>query len=234
MIPLNRTALFLDCNLVAEPRYNLGMSIDNWIALASSLVGMAAAIAAMLTVLEMRRQRRSLYKPEIALVTHNWELCVSGESFSAASWQLSRGEEETKEKYLKRDIPVQVFNVGSGAGKDLVIKFSYDIKGFIDALAIMKETRWTIKYNHPMLTLKEIATKYESFDMVANQEIHPRIAYLLPANTQPEGISINLPSGYGLLMKAYFLSLCRVDTETLKQYSLPRSEERRVGKECRS
>jgi hypothetical protein len=107
-----------------------GHGLD-WITALASLTALVTAVAAFLTVLEMRRQRITLYRPDLAVLSA--PLFVYAGTYS----NLGNGVHCSPRRYdLPADAPkalpsaslhLDCFNLGLGAAKDVQVKWSFDI-----------------------------------------------------------------------------------------------------------
>ncbi|WP_322517799.1 hypothetical protein SR870_09925 [Rhodopseudomonas palustris] len=116
------------------------MSIDQGIALLSSIGACMAAIATFLTVLQISKQRRASYRPELVLSRTPFE----GGTAEAANcrlpdlWNAQRQDNEADEKAKPaRDwsfLAVPLANIGLGAARGVNVSWSFPIEDLADQL----------------------------------------------------------------------------------------------------
>ncbi|MCE9508049.1 MAG: hypothetical protein K8R48_07030 [Alphaproteobacteria bacterium] len=165
-----------------------------------------AALAAFLTLLEMHRQRKHSYKPDIVPI----EKTFNGyfESAIFCTWK-----ENIPQKLAKRDkttsadvdIKLSLFNLGNGAAKNLQFEWDFEFESFIKKLnSINKkaETGIEIDNSGPLLQFKENGQCKIGVNLKPN--LKDRKDYLLPASIEREGLKISLPMAYIWLVSNYF------------------------------
>ena len=100
------------------------MGIKQWTLLLSSIAPFISTVVIFFTLIEMRNQRRSAYKPDIVLEETNFNISWDEEDKEPHLW-LSGSEEdlasesESYEKNISGQFAMNIFNLGMGAGKYL-------------------------------------------------------------------------------------------------------------------
>jgi len=156
----------------------------------SSISTAIASILILLTFIEMIRQRRALYRPEIIVenCTEN-ELCEKPELIK----NVSKLEAiEISGLYF-----IKIYNIGLGASKNIKINWDYNINALFTYINNNHNKKYKIKYYDNNKNIIEI--KYDTklimlgdvkLDKLAN------IDHLLPANTDCTPQYIKVPFIY--------------------------------------
>jgi hypothetical protein len=108
------------------------MAIDSGlIAATAAITGLVTAVAALLTVLEMRRQRVSLLRPE--LVVEDTEFHALGKPASNDAIVVKLSHEEatrTSDSLPERTFSFEVRNIGRGIAREVTYKWSFEAPAF--------------------------------------------------------------------------------------------------------
>ena len=98
------------------------MTSDQYIALFASLGACLSALATLWTVREMAKQRKAIFKPELAVARRRF---VTRPSFTSkqADWFVNAGPSANEQSLEKATL--NLANVGLGAAKDVQIMWSF-------------------------------------------------------------------------------------------------------------
>lgn len=113
------------------------MTLDRWIALASSLGTVIAAIVAAVSIRELRRQSARQYRPNIVLTSAIFEVSTDEEK----GWWWKKPEDKASRFKETTDYRLTLLNVGNGTAVDLHIDWSFDVEkviGVINDLSIKR------------------------------------------------------------------------------------------------
>jgi hypothetical protein len=167
------------------------------VTLISSVVGLATAVAALLAVLEMRRQRVTVYRPDLAvssspLFAYAGTLSLIGNSVHCS----------TTRHNLPSDAPdrlpkpsLDCFNLGLGAAKDVHIAWRFDVEATVRVLGALAE-------QHGMRVVDDGECGIALLDVPGLTRAKPRLekaqmlAYVLPIQVQSSPQPIYIPSEY--------------------------------------
>ena len=99
------------------------MKLYNFIPILSSLGALAASIIALFTLLELFRQRKASYKPD---------LCVLKKHFKIINWKNILSKKWYKPDSQENDnASIRIVNIGFGAARNLVANWSFNVDEFI-------------------------------------------------------------------------------------------------------
>lgn len=169
----------------------------DWIALISSVAALVTAAAAFLTVLEMKRQRVTLYRPDLAVPSAELFAYVGSYSEIGNSVHCS-----TKRYDLPGEPPTSLpvlelgcFNVGLGAAKDVEIYWRFDADAVVKALNRLATPHGiAVTFGEYGFTLVDGAGNVLHRGRRASST--QRLPYLLPVQMQPDAQRIPLPWEY--------------------------------------
>lgn len=174
-----------------------------------------AAVAALLTLREMHRQRKHSYKPDIVPV----ELIFDGHFQSAVfcDWIEYKEECDKNDTLSSPDIEISLFNLGNGAAKNITLTWDFAFKPFIKNLnSINKEAQTNIEIDDSDFLLQF----KESEDMKAAVNLKPslnqRKDYILPTSIEKSALKVRVPSAYTWLVSNYFYLRFKILHEDLK------------------
>ncbi|WP_214629718.1 hypothetical protein [Paenibacillus agaridevorans] len=106
----------------------------DYISLASSLAALFSSLIALLTLFEMRAQRRNSLRPEIVIkrsyIYLFWE--EEGKGDLPINWYNNNDSARSKNSTQKYTL--RIINIGLQTAKDLTVEWQYDINKFIDLI----------------------------------------------------------------------------------------------------
>jgi hypothetical protein len=169
----------------------------DWIASISSVAGFVTAVAALLTVLEMKRQRNALYRPDLAI--------PSSKLFTYAGTFSNIGNTvhcSTTRYDLIADAPtslprlsLECFNIGLGAAKDVHVEWAFELDGVLTALNRLTQTHGiSVEFGEYGFVL--INPDGESLFTSRGSAATTIIPYVLPVQIQPTAQHIEIASEY--------------------------------------
>lgn len=106
------------------------MTIDRWIALASSVGTVIATAIAAISIRELRRQSAHQYRPNVILTNAMFEVSTDEE---IGWWWKKPGEKASRFKD-STDYHLTLLNVGNGTAVDLDVEWSFDIHRIIKVI----------------------------------------------------------------------------------------------------
>ncbi|WP_061017335.1 hypothetical protein [Vibrio splendidus] len=171
------------------------MQISDWISLGSSVGALVAALVALLSLFELVRQRKSSYKPDIAVLSSKFiiEHSENSERFSCF-WSTPIPNDEGFRT-------LRIVNVGLGVAKDLEIEWIFDVKNLYQKAAIScpKDTPIEEKL---ILEGEEVFIKVGDISTLLPLTTEPEneLPYLVPSTISTDGHLINIPSSYEALV----------------------------------
>jgi hypothetical protein len=186
------------------------MTTNEWITLASSIGAMGAAVVALLTLLELFRQRKASYKPDLCIIQNYFD--VGGPGPAGINIPLdwsTKGDDGNKSS----EASVKLVNIGFGAAKNVEASWIYDSEKLvseINTLAQKSHQGFYLENEHSFLSIKSNKSSIYS----ANAEMNTfNFEYLLPAGHDKGGRDLHLPPSYTLLVSAYIGLCIKSDTE---------------------
>lgn len=102
------------------------MTIDQWIAAASSLATVIAAFLAALSIAELKRQNAAAYRPIITIARTNFAVAISPKTLF---WTRD-GEDDEQ---VRRNFGIALLNVGNGIATNLSVRWCYEVNTWIQA-----------------------------------------------------------------------------------------------------
>jgi hypothetical protein len=177
------------------------------ISLVTSLAALVTAIAAFLSVLEMRRQRATLYRPDLAIspavfFVYADTASVIGNAVSCSTRpydQFGRRPPEIP------GLELECFNVGLGAAKEVSVEWSFDrdaVLGIVKRLAETHGMSVECRENEFVLLdpKGEVLTSRIVFAGVPATQTFP---YVLPVQVRTSPQPIELPLEYSKAIALY-------------------------------
>jgi len=154
--------------------------MERWIILVSGLATFVTAVATFFIVLEMKRQRASMYLPDVSVLKEQFYLMEeqSGRLFIG-------GNEKLEELHHSSQLNLEVVNVGLGAAKDVLLEWQINTDDF---LKIIK--KYDV-YDKSEITINDIFLKFDSDDShlgksshIVRNQLKSQIAHILPISIQ--------------------------------------------------
>jgi len=186
--------------------------MENWITIISALAAFFAALAALFTVREMQRQRRSMYRPNFALL--QCSICAHRNNKGLIEISNSPLSTQSGDGFSETTIPAA--NVGMGSCKNVKLKWEYDILEFVRIIKHHdKEEEFEITYEHERLDIRgNTEFLLSPFHNLSNQN-ETEIAYVVPVTVQSTPVELRIPFAYLALYKAWlYLRLANMEKES--------------------
>lgn len=165
----------------------------------SSVAAMVAAVAALLTILEMRKQRIAMHRPHLAFVNTKlhffWfddaaDLPVASVLSSNAEFMLDAWP--TRPRHA-----VKLYNVGLASATQVHVSFAFDFRDWARRITHSQRTSsiFISGSAHSQYFLLEGKRPLSTWSDSAQT-----IPYVLPTNSSADAIEIELPQAYAVLM----------------------------------
>lgn len=189
------------------------MTWDQVLTLLTALTGTLASLAALWTVLEMRRQRRSAYKPDLLFKECNFSLDrpVEGSPLIVSTEPRESGPE------LRRPAGIEMYNAGLGPARHITIEWRYSVEQFVDLIGALSSSATspiTASTTGDWVSI-DWPTGYSSSHNLRNQGDSDIL--VVPAGTTFE---LRLPPAYAELVAAY-LGVQAAATRTSRWETIP-------------
>ncbi|WP_212113476.1 hypothetical protein [Burkholderia cenocepacia] len=196
------------------------MTTDQIIALASSIGACSSAIATLLTVREMSKQRAASYRPELAFPRIVFTATKNPASSSdiPSHWTIkteTKDQENSGKIIARTDLRIPVRNVGLGAARNVSIAWTFPIQKIatdINFFAQKCTPQESVEYNGNIFSITK-SNKTNQASIWKNQQ-SANIDFVLPAPDQNDPTSISLPHAYQLACSSliYYSSKTPADT----------------------
>lgn len=209
------------------------MSISDLISIITAIAAFITAVVALFTLIELSRQRKASYKPEICILQNSFVL--RSDHDAAVDLALCWQSEEGRTIDSKNKPYIQIANIGSGPAKSVQAKWEYDIENIIKTVNSVAQ-----KLQRPFLVTKDdlfinIKQK-EKYVYRTNAKLNSwEFEYLLPVNIEKTGRELFLPPAYAMLIST-LLSFAIEDKESMENLKIPELKLQLtytdIGKEC--
>lgn len=179
--------------------------MHEWIPAISSIAGLVTAVAALFTVLEMRRQRIGSHKPEFSLPSISY-YAYSKDGTVRPPFVWSRVElsksQLTEADLLDEVIAVDCFNIGVASAKDVRAYWEYDVHAFVAKIARL-DPEHEFEYSIGERTLHSNLGRLYIQDLEEPIHLH----HIVAAASNHNSTSIPVPPAYLELLSSHaFLS----------------------------
>ena len=171
------------------------MTLTDWITLISSIATLATAVAALLTIREMRAQRRSIYRPEIAFLRTPVNLYWSDDKLLGAPL-VCTSQQGKSAAGLDPFVLIEGRNVGLGAGTNLEATWHFDVNDAIQTIdrldaqqrfKIWNDENGQIEFNFERPSPRMVAMRHS---------VLAHTPYMLPVHVSSDPIQISVPWAY--------------------------------------
>jgi hypothetical protein len=194
------------------------MNTIEWISLLSSIGALITAIIAACTLLELFRQRKSSYKPDLCVLKNGFQLRSS--KISDVELATEWGKQNEEEGDLLFNANMAVVNIGFGAAKNVTAKWVYDKEKLLNEVNDLAQKTHQPFYIEKSEHMLSINNKGIGQYMVNAQMDSVEFEYLLPLSHDNTGREVRLPPSYTLLVSTY-LSLQSYNNEKFDELNIP-------------
>ena len=181
------------------------MSIDQVVSLISSGGTFISTIIILFTLLEMGKQRRSAYKPDLILAKQRFYIYQSQKE-TPFIWSTELLNEKEVEQH-KKQMHIKAFNIGMGGAKSVEISYTFDVKLLLDMIKELdKDEHFSIEYDqehkYKFIYSKSLGVILHKSDLSFSTD------YLLATSVEKEPLEVRLPISYLLLISiVYYLGM---------------------------
>lgn len=173
--------------------------MDEWMTVIVAVASLVTALAALATILEMRRQRRSMYRPDFALL-----------QFQIDAYRGDKGRPYVSNSSDPPPLDglaglyVPAVNVGLGSCKHLVLEWKYDVLEFARIIEQCDtDDEFGITYEDKRLDIKGKSNEFLSSTHFLARQDEEVIPYVVPVSVQPTPIQLRLPFAYTTLYEVW-------------------------------
>jgi hypothetical protein len=189
------------------------MTIDQIIALVSSIVACLGAVVNFCTLREMKKQRAAAYQPELVVSEKTFQGTASSEvNRVPTSWvELKHGgriieESDMSEIFFR----VPLCNLGLGAAKEIRATWSFptnELAELINKKAQQTLTPLHVTFEKEVLHIKSDNLINEA--VIMKNDSSEAIDYVLPVSVQPDPLNLKLPISYIDLTSLLIYLICK-------------------------
>src|ERR1039457_5879950 len=200
------------------------MTIGEMISLASSVGALSAALVALFTLLELSRQRKSTYKPDLCVLKKQFDIKpgLAGKMCDVP-FTVDWAPQGVFQLETGRSATIRIVNIGFGAAKGVNAKWKFDSNEVIDEVNKLAQQTFQTYFLAEEDSILSIISKGKRIYNANNKMDCFQFEYLLPIANQPNGHDIILPPSYTLLVSAY-LSLCAKAKRPFSEINIPKIE----------
>ncbi|HBC3492198.1 TPA: hypothetical protein KDY92_004281 [Vibrio alginolyticus] len=182
------------------------MQMSDWISLGSSVGALVAALIALISLFELIRQRKSSYKPDIAILPSKFTIEHKSESGASPLFWSDIDSNDTGFRKLR------AVNVGLGVAKDVNVKWRFNVSSLYDQVAKSMPNDSPLSARLE-LTGDEIGLKKSGFSesLPLTSEPENELPYLIPTSIAKDECFINIPASYEALVSLWVSSKVRQD-----------------------
>jgi len=196
------------------------VSIDQYIAIISSVATWLTAVAVWLTVKEMSQQRKEMstqtkiqYKPHLVFPEVNFFAKETKPDSKEFTWSR---EEDNKGKNIF-EYKIDIRNEGKGTAKNITINYSMNFEDIISKINELSQKKHQNVYAEINGGLLEISyEKDKSIMLMLSNILHDEIDYLSSAGVGENKTSISLPMAYIQLTSLYYKLATSKERESQK------------------
>ncbi|MET4082846.1 hypothetical protein ABIB40_002810 [Pedobacter sp. UYP30] len=169
----------------------------DWLSLGTLVATLVTALATFWTVLEVKKQRETSYRPEIYL--GNQQINFYGLKWKDTFLPFSYSTEEIKEfndMSCENYINIDLHNVGFGVAKAIEYEWSFDIQRVIESIDQVNHIGFFHVHYDKILEISAPQIEFKFSHMVTNQLRKNTVNYILSSSIEKIATKINVPSCY--------------------------------------
>jgi len=174
----------------------ISLNID-WLSTGTLIVTFITSCAALLTVIQVKKQRETSYFPELylgsKLVTIYGQECKN--TFLPFKY-LTEEKRENDIRKISHEISLDVFNVGFAVAKAVEYSWSFDLNKIIDIINKYNKSDFFHIFWNKTLTIEVPKLGYKYTHIVSNQIRKKNISYVLPSSIEKIPTQISIPASY--------------------------------------
>lgn len=198
------------------------MTSDQWISLGASVGACVSAFATFLTVIQIAKQRKATYRPELALSQTHFEAVPDPirASVLPTKW-IARNWQKNESSSILGDISLPLRNIGLGPARGVHLRWDFDLDGMVKTANALAQRTLTPAYfsiDEWGVSIKSEALGNGSSLWKNQREI--TIDFVLPASIDKEPVPVRLPHAYVQLATA-LMYLRSKDEDTEFSFELP-------------
>lgn len=180
--------------LIIFIKYQLNTNIDWVIVLISNLGAIAVAIAAFLTINEMKEQRISSHLPHLVLSNHNFIYNPNSDGIKII-WENTSDNAIISTHGVQDRPALLLSNIGLGAAKQIQATLSYSLNDLINevnAFVRLKNANLDIKIKNGWIHTEGLTNSI----LGVHGDISKHYNFIMPLSTNGESMLLELPYVY--------------------------------------
>jgi hypothetical protein len=191
------------------------MTFDQWISMVASLGTLLAALATVLVVLEMRKQRDTAYRPELTIFGFKVETDPSRRTGYLDSFCRWKGGSDQAWDFPELEFRIRVVNIGMGVAKNVKYRWSFDFEGAVRMANELgkkygSRERWDITKN-------VIGHDTTCCQIMLDEELD----CVLPSGSESEPMYLYFPFAYTFVVSGIMYESAHVHAKTTDYVELP-------------
>ena len=177
------------------------LTLDQWIAIASSVGTVLAAAIAAISIREIRRQDEAKYRPRITIGEASLQVAIDRKNYR---WKSADASEDDNNI---RSHDITLLNVGNGVATHVNVEWRYDIKEWVDACnAVTASTTSQVSCITLYADWLDINIDKRFRGMIRRPETMVRkLDYLVPVTSQTPSRTIYLDLCLQTLASIYYM-----------------------------
>ena len=182
------------------------LGFDSTLAIITGIGTLLAGIGALYSINELQRQRRAIYQPNVIIrsPTKYWVYWENQKQYPFSFQFTQKWDGISPAKNLRRDIFIDLYNIGLGAANSIQVTWSFDAKNFSE---IIRSTHdYPVNITNNVVTLGTLTggdfTKSPPLLFSLDEE-QKLINYILPIHVDPKPWIISIPRSYGYFLAIY-------------------------------
>lgn len=186
----------------------------------ASLATLVTMVLVAFTLLEMAKQRKTTYRPDIVLTTSGYFIYAEHQDHALSDLHFSNEEVDDNTVQIERrlnDVYLDGFNIGLGAAKLVDVAWEFQVDHLVQKLNEDVASGFQFVFNHnDVFTdgyLSYTLPKGISGIMVLKHDMHRTYDHLLPIHVKAEPTKIRMPFTYLLITAARLYSTMVDKTE---------------------
>lgn len=198
--------------------------MEKWISIISGLAAFMTALTSLYIILEMKKQRMSMYLPDFAFPLVGLHLYQDNKHKLILSTM-----DKLDEANQPRRAYLEILNIGLGAAKDVVIEWNCDVDKFLSVINEYITTGNPVIKKQGLVNMLVFASKIELLPEVSHivqNQLKLEIPHIIPMHVEPTPHKVAIPPFYLdlYLHYLYYVMYARIkgksdisEEETLKE-----------------
>ena len=202
----------------------------NSFSIVANMATLLTALATLFAVLEMRRQRKSSFRPDLVVVNES----IVAEKHPTISFPAPIRWHEPEVIYsgavsvttiapIRLDYSVRVYNLGTGPAKDLIFEWSFDLSKLVEAVNSLSQRLFAGQFIELTSAnwLKFTSKSDGSNEINLDGDLKREEDFLLPSSIIHSPCLVRLPSSYINLISSYVQLSAKSGMDGIPNFQIP-------------